>query len=157
MFNGIRRQQACSAPNFTGGDFHMKRCGILGFGQMSSCKPRSRSAAFPGAWRGMAVLLGALSLVLLLLAPAWAGDGALDPTFITGTGQFSGVQTIPEIRGQAGYPNVSGSPYNGYSLIFGTFWGLNVGGTTQNNSCIARLTNVGGALDTTFVNNQNLN
>ena len=30
-----------------------------------------------------------------------------------------------------------------------------MGGTTQNNSCIARLTNTG-ALDTTFVNNQNL-
>ena len=105
-------------------------------------------------WRLLAVCLAALGLLLALLGPAAAGDGALDPTFITGPGPYAGVQTIPEIRGAVGYN--TGGPYNGYGLLFGTFWGLNVGGPGPNNNCIARLTNTG-ALDTTFLNNQQLN
>jgi hypothetical protein len=110
--------------------------------------------------RGLALLLLAFCFFLASAPPSLAADGALDPTFITGSGQFSGVQNIPEIRGRVGYPTVSGSPYNGYNLIFGTFWGLTLNintpqSTTQNNNAIARLTDTG-ALDPTFVNNQNL-
>jgi len=64
---------------------------------------------------------------MIFAMPAYAGDGALDPSFITGPGPYAGVQIIPEIRGQAGYPTVSGAPYNGYSLLFGSFWGCELG------------------------------
>ena len=106
--------------------------------------------------RGLALLVLALCFFLTSLPPSLAADGALDPSFITGSGSYTGVQVIPEIRGAMGYPFVTDAPYNNYSLVFGTFWGLTVGSTTQNNSCIARLNN-SGALDPTFVNNQMLN
>ena len=77
-------------------------------------------------WRLLAVCLGVLTLLLATLSPAAAGDGALDPTFITGSGNFAGVQNLPEIRGQINYPNVAGSPYNGCQLLFGRFWGVYV-------------------------------
>ncbi len=97
------------------------------------------------------VLLLTFCCSMASLPAAWAADGALDPGFVMASGPYSGVQIIPEIRGQLGY----GAPYQGNNLIFGTFYGLQVGGFTQPNSCIARLTNMG-TLDTTFLNNQNL-
>ncbi len=111
---------------------------------------------------GLVFLLLALLLSLVWLSPAAAADGALDLTFNMGSDQvgFAGVQNIPLIKGQIGYPtdpNKNPWPYDGYNLVFGTFWGLTVTGSnppTQNHSCIARLTNTG-ALDSTFVNNQN--
>ena len=116
-------------------------------------------------WRLLAACLAALGLLLALLSPALAADGALDPSFNIGTGQFSGVQTIPEIRGQMGYPNNPNPPpdppwtYQGYQLLYGTFWGLTVGGVNvqnNNNSCIARL-KPDGTLDTTFLTNCQIN
>jgi uncharacterized delta-60 repeat protein len=113
-------------------------------------------AGLPRTCCRLTTLLWAICLVMILVMPAYAGDGALDPSFIIGPGPYAGVQIIPEIRGQKGYPTVSGAPYNGYSLLYGTFWGVNVGGPGPNNNGIARLTNTG-ALDTTFKNNQMLN
>ena len=55
---------------------------------------------------GLSLLLLAFCLSLVFLRPAYAADGDLDPSFITGPGPYAGVQTIPEIRGQAGYPNI---------------------------------------------------
>jgi hypothetical protein len=114
-------------------------------------------------WRLLTVWLAALGLLLALLGPAVAADGALDPSFITGSGQYAGVQTIPEIRGQVGYTtgttNGNPWPYNGYQLLFGTFWGLTVNGVTapnNNNSCIGRL-KPDGTLDTNFLLNCQIN
>jgi uncharacterized delta-60 repeat protein len=117
---------------------------------------KPKPVGFPRACRRLTLWLWAICLVTILVMPAFAADGDLDPSFITGSGQNAGVQTIPEIRGRASYPTVSGAPYNGYSLLFGTFWGVNVGGPSPNNNCIARL-KADGSLDTTFVNNQMLN
>ena len=49
------------------------------------------------SWRRIMIILGVMSLALLSLTPAWAGDGGLDPSFNPGVG----VQKIPIIRGQA--------------------------------------------------------
>jgi hypothetical protein len=102
-------------------------------------------------------LLLACCLSLVFLTPAYAADGALDPSFITGSGQYAGVQNIPEIRGQYGYPSDKTGgvdwPYNGRSLLFGTFYGVKVGNIYPpnggGNSCIARLA-ADGTLDNTF-------
>jgi uncharacterized delta-60 repeat protein len=122
-------------------------------GRQQSCQTR-RSHRNNSWW--VFFILGASILTLMCLRPVWAADGDLDSTFNMGSGPFAGVQVIPEIRGTAGYPNVVGSPYTGRTLIHGRFWGLNDGTTTQNNNSIARLFS-GGALDPTFVNNQNFN
>lgn len=100
--------------------------------------------------------VGLILALIFSCSTAWAGDGALDTTFNMGSGSFAGVQNIPLVRGAVTYPTVTDSPYNNNCLVFGTFWGLTVGGYTQNNNCIARLTNTG-TIDTNFVNNQNLN
>ena len=73
----------------------------------------------PGPGAGCRCCCWPFVLPLAFLSPAFAADGALDPSFITGPGPFAGVQTIPEIKGQVYYPTVTGSPYNGCSLIFG--------------------------------------
>ena len=77
--------------------------------------------------RFIPVILGIAALTLLTLAPAWAGDGALDPTFTN-----PAVKKIAIIRGQASYPSLSG-----YSIIFGHF--TQVGATPCNS--VARLDN----------------
>jgi len=124
---------------------------------------KTRLPGLRRTWRRLTVGLAALGLLLAFLSPAWAGDGALDPTFITGPGPYAGVQTIPEIRGQVGYTNgTTGGiawPYNGYQLLFGTFWGVSVNGVSvqnNNNSCIARL-KADGTLDTGFLTNSQIN
>lgn len=38
------------------------------------------------AWRRIALGLAVFSLALVLLGPAWAGDGDLDPSFNPGAG-----------------------------------------------------------------------
>ena len=125
-------------------------------GPIKPFQAKARPAGLGQAWRGLSVLLLVLGLVLVLLSPAAAGDGALDPTFNTGSGQFSGVQIIPEIRGQVFYPNGSTSgtnwPYNNFTLLFGNFYGMTVGANPMvNHNSICRMTNTG-ALDPTFVN-----
>jgi uncharacterized delta-60 repeat protein len=107
----------------------------------------------------LTLVLWALCLVMILVMPAYAADGDLDPTFIIGPGPFAGVQNIPEIRRQVGYVNGTTDgkdwPYNGCSLLHGTFWSVHVGapGPDQNHNCIARL-KADGTLDTTFISNQ---
>ena len=100
------------------------------------------------------LLFFCLSLIFPGQVPA--KDGALDPSFIIGPGPYAGVQVLPVIRGAVDYPNLTGAPFNGYTLLFGTFWGIQYGGTpTSGNQCIARLTPTPTrTLDTTFVNNQ---
>jgi uncharacterized delta-60 repeat protein len=131
----------------------MKSYQVSGLGDvaLSPISPRP-CGLFRGRGR-LSVLLLALCLALMVFAPAFAADGDLDPSFITGPGPYAGVQTIPEIRGQYNYPT-SGSPYNGYQLIFGTFWNLTVGGVfnPNPNQCIARL-KADNTLDANFQNN----
>ena len=76
-------------------------------GPIKPFQAKAHPAGLCRAWRGLTVLLLVLGLALVFLSPAAAADGALDPTFITGPGPYAGVQTIPEIRGQIGYPNGS--------------------------------------------------
>lgn len=103
---------------------------------------------------GPALLLAlCLCLSLVLPGPGLAADGALDPSFNAGVGPLNGVQAIPELRGQVYYPAVTGSSLNGYSLIFGQFYGMTAGGPYYQYNAIARLT-ADGSLDTTFVNAQ---
>ena len=95
----------------------------------------------------LTLVLWAICLVMILVMPVYAADGDLDPTFITGPGPFAGVQIIPEIRGQVAYVNGTTDgkdwPYNGCSLLYGTFYGVKVGNIYPPNyganSCIARL------------------
>ena len=77
---------------------------------------KRRLSALGKSWRLMMIILGVMSLALLCLTPAWAGDGGLDPSFNPGVG----VQKIPIIRGQTDYADGSGNA-NGISLIFGYF------------------------------------
>ena len=84
------------------------------------------------------VILGVMGLALLCLAPAWAGDGALDPTF---NNLGAGVQKLPVIRGQASYPYIANN-----SIIFGFF--NSVGGVSCNS--VARVNNKTGVVDGTF-------
>ena len=128
-------------------------------GPIKPFQTKEYPAGLGQAWRGLTVLLLVLGLALAWLSPAAAaGDGALDPSFNIGSGQFSGVQIIPEIRGQFFYPygSTPGTPptpwpYNNFSLLYGNFYGMTVGPDhmVQHNS-ICRLTNTG-ALDPTFV------
>ena len=60
------------------------------------------------------------------------------------------MQVLPVIRGQVSYPDVIGSPFNGYSLIFGNFWAAIGGHPPPTNNSIARL-QADGTLDTIFV------
>jgi hypothetical protein len=101
------------------------------------------------------LLLLALGLALALLRPACAADGDLDPSFITGPGPYAGVEVIPEIQGQVNYPTVTGSPFNGYSLVFGQFFGMTVDSTFYPRSGIARL-RPDGSIDNTFVSAQTI-
>ena len=110
---------------------------------------RPRPVGLPRVRGGLSLLLLAFCLATAFLSPAFAADGALDPGFITGPGPYAGVQTIPEIKGQVSYPTVTGSPLNGYSLVFGQFGGMTVGGNFYQHNSIFRLTNTG-ARDATF-------
>lgn len=131
----------------------MKPYQSVGGGPVEPSPLKSQPVDLPGARCGRSLLLLAFCLFMVFLVPAFAGDGSLDPSFIIGPGPYAGVQNIPEIRGQAGYPTVTGSSYNGYSLLFGNFGYMNVAGTGLNFNSICRLTDTG-ALDTTFVNPQ---
>ena len=81
-------------------------------------------------------------------SPAFAADGDLDPSFITGTGQFSGVQNYPRNQGA---DRLQYRRWIFFSisalLLFGTFYGVKVGDTyppnNGANSCIARLADHG--------------
>jgi uncharacterized delta-60 repeat protein len=138
----------------------MKPYQSLAVGPAEPSPTRPRPVGLSRARGGLSLLVLAFCLATAFLSPACAADGALDPSFITGPGPFAGVQTIPGIKGQTAYVNGSTGgvdwPYNGRSLLFGTFWTLNVGSPSPNHNCIARLTDTG-ALDATFLNNQNLN
>ena len=91
--------------------------------------------------------LGLILTLVIFSGVAWAGDGALDPSF----NHFTGVSKIPIIRGQVNWTT------NGYaignSLIFGYFTSI-----TDNNgvnhpvNSIAKLTGFNGAVDTSFNN-----
>ncbi len=67
--------------------------------------------------RLLTVFLAALGLLLALLSPAAAMDGALDPNFNPNLA----VSKIPVLRGQADWLNSGGTAANGVSLIFGYF------------------------------------
>ncbi len=101
--------------------------------------------------RFIIVILGVAGLTLLSLAPAWAGDGALDPTFNPGVG----VQKIPIIRGQADYLDSTTGNANGISLIFGYFTSVTDPVTTYTRSSIARLLDTSGTVDPNFNNSTN--
>ncbi|MBU4231390.1 MAG: hypothetical protein KKD99_12735 [Proteobacteria bacterium] len=131
----------------------MKPDQSLGVGSDEPSPLRPHPVSFSRARGGLSLLLLAFCLSLVFLGPALAADGALDPSFNAGVGPLNGVQAIPELRGQVNYPTVTGSPLNGYSLIFGEFYGISVGVPFQARPAIARLTNTG-ALDTTFNNAQ---
>ena len=90
----------------------MKPYQLLGVGPAEPSPLRPRPVGLPRARRGLSLLLLAFCLSLAFLMPAFAADGALDPSFITGSGPYAGVQNIPEIRGQVGYP------------VYGTLHGL---------------------------------
>ncbi len=92
------------------------------------------------------IILGVMSLALLSLTPAWAGDGALDLSFNPGVG----VQKIPIIRGQAEYLNSGGTATTGVSLIFGYFTSINDSAGPHNISSIAKLNDTSGTVDTSF-------
>ena len=92
-------------------------------------------------WRLITVLVMALGLLLALLGPAAAADGALDPSFNPGLG----VQKIPILRGQVDWTDGSGNA-NGNSLIFGYF--TSIGGSPYNS--IAKLTDTNGTVDANF-------
>ncbi len=93
-------------------------------------------------WRRLAVGLAALGLLLALLSPAWATDGALDPSF---NNLGAGVQKIPLIRGQADWTTITnpGPPpvatANGNSLICGYFTSVTDSVKTYTRSSIAKL------------------
>lgn len=98
----------------------MKIRSLLGLGLTKRLTSKAHSGGLLRARRHMAVLLGALGLSLVLLSPAWGGDGALDPTF---NNLGAGVQKIPIIRGQADW--TTGGVANGNSLVFGYFTSIN--------------------------------
>lgn len=99
-------------------------------------------------WRPLTVCLAALGLLLSLLSPVAAGDGALDPTFPN----FGGVQKIPYIRNQADYVTSTGSggTTTGVSLICGYFTSINDASGNHPISGIAKLLDTAGTVDTTF-------
>jgi uncharacterized delta-60 repeat protein len=127
----------------------MKPYQLLSVGPAEPSPTKPRRVGHPRPRSGLSLLLLAFCLSLVFLSPAFAADGDLDPSFITGPGPFAGVQIIPGIRGQVYY---TGGPFNGCSLIFGQFPGIGLGVSTPY-SCLVRLT-VTGALDTTFNNGQ---
>ena len=88
------------------------------------------------ACRRIALGLAVFSLALVLLGPAWAGSGALDPSFNPG----AGVQSIPFLWGRTDYTD-----YSGKMLIGGNF--KQMGGYDRRG--IARI-NADGSLDETF-------
>lgn len=134
----------------------MKPYQLLSVGPAEPSPTKPRPVSLPRARGWLSLVLLAFCLSTAFLMAAYAADGDIDPSFITGPGPYAGVQNIPEIKGQAGYPTVSGSPYNDYSLLFGNFGTVNVGSYSPIHNCIARLTDTG-ALDATFLNNQMLN
>ena len=80
--------------------------------------------------------LAVFALALVLLGPAWAGGGALDPSFNPGVG----VKSIPFLWGRTNY-----NDYSGKMLIAGNF--KQMGGYDRRG--IARV-NADGSLDTSF-------
>ena len=88
------------------------------------------------ACRRAAVGLVILSLALVLLGPAWAADGDLDPNFNPGLG----VTYVPALWGQVFYNDLSGK-----SMVTGSF--TEVGGVA--NRAVARLL-ADGSLDPSF-------
>jgi uncharacterized delta-60 repeat protein len=135
--------------HFLGGT--MKSYQSLGFGPAEPSPARPRSVRHPWLLCGLSLLLLAFCFATAFLSPAVAADGDLDPSFITGPGPYAGIQDIPEIKGQVNYPTVTGSPLNGYSLVFGQFVAITESGFYRPAHCITRLTNTG-ILDTTFIN-----
>lgn len=102
-------------------------------------KPLPTKCQFWGlrqACRRAAIGLAVFSLVLVLLGPAWAGSGALDPSFNPGVG----VKSIPFLWGRVNY-----NDYSGKMLIGGNF--KQMGGYDRRG--IARVF-ADGSLDTTF-------
>jgi len=121
----------------------------LSAGLLAPYSAPPRPVARPRAIFGLLLLLLVISLFLVLPGPAYAVDGALDPSFVSNPG----VQWLPEIRGQVYYN--TGGPYNGYSLLFGSFYGINLGSGTQDYHSLARLKG-DGSLDTSFIFNFNI-
>jgi uncharacterized delta-60 repeat protein len=107
------------------------------FSVIPQVSPTKRRFTLPGKFRRrVLVTLGVLGLALMTLAPAWAGSGALDPSFNPGLG----VAPVPLLWGRINYNDSSGR-----MLIFGSFKKM-AGGDREG---MARL-NAGGGLDTTF-------
>jgi uncharacterized delta-60 repeat protein len=98
----------------------------------TTCQP----VGLPQACRRAALGLVVFALALVLLGPAWAGSGALDPSFNPGVG----VKSIPFLWGRTNYTDFSGK-----MLIAGNF--KQMGGYDRRG--IARV-NADGSLDTSF-------
>ena len=75
----------------------MKPYQLLSVGPAEPSPLRPHPVSFSRARVALSLLL-AFCLSLAFLSPAFAADGALDPSFITGPGPYAGVQNIPEIR-----------------------------------------------------------
>ena len=86
--------------------------------------------------RRVAIGVAVFGLALVLLGTAWAGAGALDPTFDPG----AGVKSIPFLWGRQNYTD-----YSGKMLMFGSF--KQMGGYDRRG--IARVF-ADGSLDTSF-------
>jgi uncharacterized delta-60 repeat protein len=114
---------------------------LTSFGLRQSSQPKLFTLG--GFWGRMIVILGALSLTLMLLAPAWAGDGTLDPSFSNPK-----VEKIPIVRGKVDYQDSNGNA-NGNSLIFGYFTSITGSNGTFAINSIAFLPS-GGGVDANF-------
>jgi len=92
----------------------MKKAGfpLTSFGLSHFSRTKHHFPALRKSWRRMMLVLGVLSLALMTLAPAWAGDGGLDPSFNPG----AGVHNIPVLWAQVHYNDGLGK-----SMITGSF------------------------------------
>ena len=124
----------------------MKSYQSLGVGPAAPSPKSPHPVGLPLSCRRPLLLLVAFCLSLAFLMPAWAGDGALDPTF---SNLGAGVQKIPIVRGKVDYQDSSGNA-NGISLIFGYFTSITDGNGTYSINSIAKLNDTSGTVDTTF-------
>jgi hypothetical protein len=90
----------------------------------------------------------AFCLSLALLMPAWAGDGALDPSFNPG----AGVTKIPVLRGQSEWINNTVTPNvpTGVSLIYGYFNQIADSSHTYSFNSLAKMNDTSGTIDPNF-------
>jgi hypothetical protein len=112
-------------------------------GQATGWRLRRKPMKSKQIWLGLGLIL----TLVIFSGVAWAGDGALDPSF----NHFTGVSKIPMIRGQANWTDSNGYA-TGNSLIFGYFTSITDSKGQHPVSSIAKLTDFNGTVDTNFNN-----